>query len=115
MLRKADSDAPSKLVALIGKEPTDHTCTREPREALRLYTEASEGTQCCVLYSEHVTVRTLCTHGLRNGGKHGSEGSQDPGNAPSWCEQCLALLFLFIFYYDFIACFLVSHLRAFRE
>lgn len=43
MLRKADSDLPSKLVALIGKEPTDHACTREPGEALHLYIEATEG------------------------------------------------------------------------
>lgn len=64
-LRKADSDLPCKLVALIGKEPTDHACTREPEEALHLYLEATESTQYCVLYLELVTVRPLYTQGLR--------------------------------------------------
>lgn len=80
MLEKADSGSPSELVALNGKEPTDHTCPREPREALSLYIEASECTQCYVFYLGHETVRPLYTQELRNGGKHSSEGSEDTGN-----------------------------------
>ena len=83
VLEKADSGSPSKLVALIGKEPTDHTCPREPGEVLHLYIEASECTQCYVFSLGHETVRPLYTQELRNEGKHSSEGSEDTGNTPA--------------------------------
>lgn len=53
VLGKADSDLPSKLVVLIGKEPTDHTCTREPREAC-VFTLKSQRAHSAVCFAQNM-------------------------------------------------------------